>query len=165
MDHEPGSAVPQPRLQLTDDEWRANSTRRSSRCYVRRAPSGHSQASTPDTKTEGIYECRACGAELFRSTEKFESHCGWPSFYDPVPTPTRSSSDLTIRSECAASRCCARTATAIWVTCFSGEGYPDPNGSALLHQFDIADVDTDGPLTAEVGNRSRSSNATGRLKK
>ena len=37
-----------------------------------------------DTTTEGVYACRGCGTELFRSDQKFHSSCGWPSFFEPL---------------------------------------------------------------------------------
>jgi len=39
-----------------------------------------------DTKDPGTYECVVCGEELFDSDTKYDSHCGWPSFYDALDT-------------------------------------------------------------------------------
>jgi peptide-methionine (R)-S-oxide reductase len=85
----------------------------------------------------GTYCCGGCGAELFSSREKFDSHCGWPSFYDPanarnVRTQDDSSMGM-VRTEVLCAVCGGHLGHV-----FKGEGFDTPtdqryciNGVAL----------------------------------
>ena len=73
-------------VQKTDEQWRAELTPEEYAVLRQAATERPWSGEYNDTKTEGVYSCRACDAELFRSDTKFDSHCGWPSFYAPSET-------------------------------------------------------------------------------
>lgn len=78
-----------------------------------------------NTHAEGIYSCRACGTELFRSDQKFDSHCGWPSFFAPLAGDrVRYLEDTTFGMRRVEVRCAACDSHLGHV--FEGEGYPTP---------------------------------------
>ncbi|MGJ0121369.1 peptide-methionine (R)-S-oxide reductase MsrB [Williamsia sp. MIQD14] len=69
---------------MTDEQWRAKLTPEEYRVLRQAGTEAPFVGEYTDTKTTGVYRCRACDAELFRSDQKFESHCGWPSFFSPL---------------------------------------------------------------------------------
>ena len=97
-----------------------------------------------DTETEGVYRCKACDAELFRSETKFHPGCGWPSVYQSLPDTVEEREDNSHGM---------RRVEVLWKSCGShlGHVFPDGYGTPTGDRYCINSVS----LTLEdaQGNR------------
>jgi peptide-methionine (R)-S-oxide reductase len=73
-----------PKVVKSDREWQEQLTKDEYSVLRKAATERPWTGEYTETKTTGIYKCRACDTELFRSDTKFDSHCGWPSFWSPL---------------------------------------------------------------------------------
>ncbi|HJQ76570.1 MAG TPA: peptide-methionine (R)-S-oxide reductase MsrB [Acidimicrobiia bacterium] len=68
----------------TESEWREKLTPEQYQVLRQGATERAFTGKYVDEKTEGVYRCAACGEKLFSSDTKYESHSGWPSFFQPL---------------------------------------------------------------------------------
>ena len=113
------------KLERTDAEWREQLTPTEYAVLRQAATERAFTGEYTDTETVGVYRCKACGSELFRSDTKFHSGCGWPSFYQPTSddavTLIEDQSLGMIRVEARCARCDSHLGHV-----FTGEGFETP---------------------------------------
>lgn len=112
-------------VEKTDEEWRAELSAAEYH-VLRQAGTERPFSSSYETDpTVGVYACRACGAELFRSETKFDAHCGWPAFYEPLAGDSvvyvEDKSFLSTRTEVRCATCNSHLGHV-----FKGEGFDTP---------------------------------------
>ena len=97
------------KIDKTNEEWRKQLT--ESEFHITREAGTEMAFSGQywDTKTKGIYNCRCCGEPLFDSESKYDSGCGWPSFYETLDkdvVETREDRSMfMVRTEVICSKC------------------------------------------------------------
>lgn len=111
--------------QHSEDWWRDRLTAEEFRVLRQAGTEAPFVGEYTDTETVGIYSCKGCGSELFRSAEKFHSGCGWPSFFAPADSSAvreivDTSHGMT-RTEIRCAHCDSHLGHV-----FSGEGYGTP---------------------------------------
>ncbi|MEP6852189.1 MAG: peptide-methionine (R)-S-oxide reductase MsrB [bacterium] len=140
--------IPPPAVVKSDEQWRAELTP-GEYAVLRQAGTERPYVGEyTDNHRVGIYRCRACGTELFRSTEKFDSHCGWPSFFSPLAgdriIERADNSLFSRRVEVLCANCHSHLGHV-----FAGEGYGTPTDLRYcINSISLTFDDTEPPATS-----------------
>ena len=97
------------KIEKTDAEWKTQLTSKQYEITTRKGTERPGTCLFGEFNEPGIFQCVRCGTDLFRSSTKFESGTGWPSYYEPVsPLNIAEQSDRSsgmVRTEVHCARC------------------------------------------------------------
>jgi len=126
------------KINKTEAEWRQQLTPEQYHILREKGTERAFTGEYTNTKAPGTYLCAGCGQELFGSDAKFDSHCGWPSYYEPLKSEAvdehEDRSFGMSRTEVTCSRCGGHL----------GHVFPDgPNPTGLRYCINSASVKLD----------------------
>lgn len=130
------------KLQKTESEWKKDLTAEQYKVLREKGTEAPFTGKYVETTEDGTYACAACGNPLFSSDTKFDSGCGWPSYYEPI-TPdavveTEDRSHGMVRTEITCGRCGSHL----------GHVFPDgPNPTGLRYCINSIAIDLDKSST------------------
>ncbi|SMO38007.1 peptide-methionine (R)-S-oxide reductase MsrB [Solitalea koreensis] len=96
------------KVQKTEEEWKKELTPEQYSVLREKGTERPFTGEYEKTTAKGTYHCAACGAKLFESGAKFDSHCGWPSFDDAIKGSVIYNRDVShgmIRTEVVCATC------------------------------------------------------------